>query len=223
MAAAALFWFFGIPLWEHYISPMSMDIRNWLAEYVAPILAWIGSLLLTIIGAIVVLCLVLLTLAILGWQFADQFRSARFCGGDTHQTFRAGFGMGAVMGLILLVCAANPTFRSLVTTSWSETTPILASMDLSGAVYYFMPARIETMLHAGVAKASLPIFDLACLLLALLLANSSLITGMLSRVTIKPLRGLVAPSSLPPLGLALFGVVLGLVLVVLESLGSENA
>ncbi len=223
LAAGALIWFVGIPLWEYYISPILLAIRNWLAEYVAPILAWIGALLLTIIGAIIVFCLVLLTLALLGWQFADQFKSARSCGGDTHQTFRAGFGMGAVMGLVFLVCAANPTYRSLVATAWSETSPILASMDLSGAIYYFMPARVEIMLHAGVAAASLPIFDLACLLLALLLANSSLITGLLSRVTIKPLRGLVEANSLPPLGLALFGVVFGLVLVVLDSFGNENA
>lgn len=218
-AVAALIWFVGIPLWEYYISPILLFVRNFLADYVAPILSWIGALLLTLfLGALVTL-LVLLVLGVLGWQFADQFGSARSCGGDTHQAFRGGFAMGAAMGLILLVCAANPTFRSLVITSWSETSPVLSSIDLSAAVYYFMPAQIETLLHDALAQASLPIFDLACLILTLLVANSSLITGVLARVTIKPLRGLVAFGSLPPVGLALFGVVV----LVLDSFGNENA
>jgi len=217
-ALGALIWFVGIPLWEHYISPILLLIRNWLAEYVGPILSWIGSLLVALFLGAIVIVLTLLVLGVLGWQFVDQFRSARAGGGDTHQAFRAGFGMGAALGLVLLVCAANPAFRSLVVTSWSQTSPILSSMDLGGAVYYFMPASIETILHSALAKASLPVFDLACLLVTLLLANSSLITGMFSRVTVKPLRRLIALDSLPPVGVALFGVLVA----VAGSLGDEN-
>lgn len=219
VALGALIWFVGIPLWEQYISPILQLFRNWLAENVAPILSWIGALLLTLLIGILVVALVLLVLGVLGCQFVDQFKSARTCGSDTQKTFAAGFGMGAVMGLVLLVCAANPTFRSLVVTSWAETSPILSSMDLSAAVYYFMPARIETQLHNALAKASLPVFDLACLILTLLLANVSLITGMLSRVIIKPLRQLVALDSLPPLGWALFG----LVVLLADSFGSDQS
>ena len=218
-AVGALIWFVGIPLWEHYISPILLVLRNWLADYVVPILSWILSLLLTIVAGALVALLVLLLLVVLGCQLADQFKASRICGSDTHESFSAGFGTGAALGLVLLVCAANPDFRSLVVTSWSETSPVFSSMDLSSAVYYFMPARIETSLHAALAKASLPVFDLLVLLLTLLLANSSLITGMLSRVTIRPLRGLIAWRSLPPVALALFGVVA----VMAESYASDNA
>jgi len=220
LVAAALIWFVGIPLWEYYISPILLAVRNWFSEYVAPVISWIGSLLLTLLFVIIVLFLVLLVLGVLGWQFADQFKSARSSGTDTHQAFRSGFGMGSAMGLVLLVCAANPIFRSLVVTSWSETSPILSSMDLSAAVYYFMPARIENMLHRALAQASLPIFDLVCLILALLSANSSLITGVLLNVTVRPLRELIALGNLPPLALALFGVV---VAVTESTMGGEDA
>ena len=219
LAVAALIWFVGIPIWEHYISPLLSLIRNWLAEYIAPILSWIWSLLLTLILGAILGALVLLALGVLGWQFMDQFVSARACGSDTHVAFRAGFGMGAAMGLILLVCAASPTFRSLVNTSWSETSPVFSSLELSTAVFYFVPASIETQLHDALAKASIPVFDLTCLILTLLIANSSLITSVLSRVTIKPLRGLIAPQSWPPLGMALFG----LVIVILDSYGNDNS
>ena len=219
LLVGALIWFVGIPLWEHYISPILLAIRNWLAEYVAPILTWIASLLLMLIAGTIVAVLILLFLAVLGCQLADQFKASRICGSDTHKTFSAGFGTGAALGLVLLVCAANPDFRSLVITSWSETSPVLSSMDLSAAVYYFMPARIENTLHAALAKASLPVFDLLVLLLTLLLANSSLITGMLSRVTIRPLRALIAWRSLPPVALALFAVIV----VAAESYASDNA
>lgn len=217
-ALGALIWFVGIPLWEHYISPILLLIRNWLAEYAGPILSWAGSLLATLFLGAIVVVLTLLVLGVLGFQFVDQFRSARAGGGDTHQAFRAGFGMGASLGLVLLVCAATPAFRSLVVTSWSQTSPVLSSMDLGGAVYYFMPASIETPLHSALAKASLPVFDLACLLVTLIVANSSLITGMFSRVTVRPLRSLVALESLPPVGVALFGVLVA----VAGSLGDEN-
>lgn len=219
LAVAALIWFVGIPLWQHYISPILLAIRDWLAEYVVPILSWIGALLLTIIAGALVGLAVLGFLGVLGCQLADQFKASRTCGSDTHQSFGAGFGIGAAMALVLLVCAANPDFRSLVLTSWSETSPVLSSMDLSAAVYYFMPARIETGLHEALAKASLPVFDLVVLLLSLLVANSSLITGMLSRVTVRPLRELVAWRSLPPVAAALFGVLL----IVAESYASDNA
>jgi hypothetical protein len=112
------------------------------------------------------------------------------------------------MGLVLLVCSANPTFRSLVNASWSDTSPVLSWMDLCSAVYMLMPAQAELLLHTAFAKASLPVFDLVCLLFALLLATSSLITSLLSRFTAEPIRELFSWSSLPPFGKLLFGVVI---------------
>jgi len=222
-ALVAFIWFVGIPLWQYYISPILLFIRDWLAQYVVPIISWIGSLLITLIVALVAISLVLVALGMLGWQFADQFSSARRCGHDSHVPFEAGFATGVVMGLALLVCSANPTFRSLVNASWADTSPILASMDLSAAVYYLMPASAEARLHAAFAHASLPIFDFACLVLVLLLINSSLITGLLSKVTIEPLRELLTLKRLPPLGKILFGFIVACGAVLVESVASEDA
>lgn len=157
LALAALIWFVGIPLWQYYISPILMLIRDWLLQYVVPILSWIGSVLFVLVLAIIIISLMAGTLITLGWQFAEQFSSARFCGRNTHTLFEAGFGIGAVMGLALLVCSANPTFRSLVNVSWSDTSPIFSSLDPSAAVYSLMPARAEPLLQAAFAKASIPI------------------------------------------------------------------
>ncbi|HXD30144.1 MAG TPA: hypothetical protein VN643_03450 [Pyrinomonadaceae bacterium] len=222
VALAALIWFVGIPLWQYYITPILTLIRDWLVQYVVPILSWIGSVLFVLVLAVIIISLMAGTLITLGWQFAEQFSSARFCGRNTHTLFEAGFAIGAVMGLALLVCSANPTFRSLVNISWSDTSPILASMDLSAAVYGLMPARAELLLQAAFAKASIPIFDLASLLVAVLLANCSLITGLVSGVTVEPLRELIRKDRLPPLGKLLFGFVIMCAVGLISSLASED-
>lgn len=222
LAVAALIWFVGIPLWEHSIHPVLMFIRNWVTQYIVPIVSWVISVLFTLVLAAIVVLLALTALGILGWQFADQFLAARSCGLNTHTAFEAGFATGAVLGLVLLVCAANPTFRSLLNVSWSDTSPILSSIDLSTTVYYLMPAQAERILHKAFEKASLPVFDLVCLIAALLMINSSLITGLFSRVTVAPIRGLVRREGLPPLGKALFGFVIAGVAMLAESFGNGD-
>lgn len=222
LALAALIWFVGIPLWQYYIQPILLLIRDWLLEYVVPILSWIGSVLYVLVLAVIVIALTLITLGILGWQFAEQFLSSRYCGRNTHTLFEAGFAIGAVMGLALLVCSANPTFRSLVNTTWADTSPFLSSMDLSAAVYSLMPARAEILLQYAVAKASLPIFDLVCLLAALLLANASIMTGLVSGVTVEPLRELIRRNRLPLMGKLLFGFVIMCGALLASSLGGEE-
>jgi hypothetical protein len=222
LALGALIWFVGIPLWQYYITPILMLIRDWLVQYVVPILSWIGSVLFVLVLAVIVISLMAGTLITLGWQFAEQFSSARFSGRNTHTLFEAGFAFGAVMGLVLLVCSANPTFRSLVNVSWSDTSPIFSSMDLSAAVYSLMPARAEILLQAAFAKASIPIFDLASLLAAVLLANCSLITGLISGVTVEPMSELINKDRLPPLGKLLFGLVIMCAAGLIGSLASED-
>jgi hypothetical protein len=222
VALAALIWFVGIPLWQYYIAPILMLIRDWLLLYVVPILSWIGSVVVVLVLAIILIAIIVGTLIAIGWQFAEQFSSARFCGQNTHTLFEAGFAIGAVMGLALLVCSANPTFRSLVNVCWSDTSPILSSMDLSAAVYALMPARAEILLQSAFAKASIPMFDLASLLAAILLANCSLITGLVSGVTIEPLRQLMSRERLPPLGKLLFGFVIMCGVVLISSIGSDD-
>jgi hypothetical protein len=222
LALGALIWFVGIPLWQYYISPILMLIRDWLVQYIVPIFSWIGSIFFVVVLAVIVISIAVVTLGMLGWQFAEQFLCARFCGRNTHTLFEAGFAIGAVMGLALLVCSANPTFRSLVNSSWSDTSPFLSSMDLSAAVYSLMPARAEILLQSAFAKASIPIFDLACLVAALLLANCSLATALVSGVTVEPLRELIRQDRLPPLGKLLFGFVIMCGVVLVSALASDD-
>lgn len=222
LALGALIWFVGIPLWQYYISPILMLIRDWLVEYIVPIFSWIGSIMFVAVVAIIVLSIVVIALGTLGWQFAEQFLCARFCGRNTHTLFEAGFAIGAVMGLALLVCSANPTFRSLVNSSWSDTSPFLSSMDLTAAVYSLMPARAEILLHSAFARASIPIFDLVGLVAALLLTNCSLATALVSGVTVEPLRELIRKDRLPPLGKLLFGFVIMCGAVLVGSLASDD-
>ena len=126
------------------------------------------------------------------------------------------------MGLALLVCLANPDFRSLVNVSWGDTSPVLSSMDLSAAAYSLMPARAEILLQSAFAKASIPIFDLVSLIAALLLANCSLITGLVAGVEVEPLRHLFRQDRLPPLGKLLFGFVIMFAIALAGSLAGED-
>lgn len=223
LASAALIWFVGVPLWQNYISPFLMAIRDWLLQYLVPVLSWIVAIIFGLLAAIVLTVLILVILIGIGWQFADQFSTARFCGQNTHTLFESGFAIGAVLGLALLVCSANPTFKSLVNVSWSATSPVLSSMDLSAAVYYLMPARAETLLQTAFAKASMPLFDVLCLLGAIILANCSLIAGLVSEITIEPLRQLVSRDRLPPLGKLLFGFFIMCAVVLGSAIGGDDS
>jgi H+/Cl- antiporter ClcA len=86
-----------------------------------------------------------------------------------------------------------------------------------------MPTRAETLLRSAFAKASIPMFDFVSLLAALLLANCSLITALLSEVTVEPLKNLVHRDRLPPLARLLFGFVIMCGVVLASSLTSEDA
>jgi hypothetical protein len=84
----AVVWFVGIPLWQNYISPVLQAVRNWFSENVTPVLSWIGWIVVLCVVAIVTVLFALLALGVLGWQFSDQFTSARACGRNTHKLHR---------------------------------------------------------------------------------------------------------------------------------------
>lgn len=222
LGLAVFMWFVGIPLWKYYIEPILILIRDWLVQYIVPILSWIVTLIGTLIIAIILIAAIVGILLALGWQFAEQFSSARFCGRNTHTLFEAGFAIGAVLGLVLLVCSSNPNFRSLVNTCWGETSPLFPSMDLGAAVYSLMPGKVESLLQSVFSRASIPIFDLASLLATLLLANCSLATSLVSGVTVEPLRQLLRHDRLPPLGKVLFGFFIMVAVAAASSLAGED-
>jgi len=222
LALAAFIWFVGIPLWKYYIEPILIIIRDWLVQYIVPVLTWILVMIGTLVIAIILIAAIVGILLALGWQLAEQFSSARFCGRNTHTLFEAGFSIGAVMGLVLLVCSSNPNFRSLVNTCWGETSPVFSSMDVSAAVYSLMPGRVESLLQSVFSRASIPIFDLTSLVATLLVANCSLATSLVAGVTIEPLRQLLRRDRLPPLGKVLFGFFIMVAVTVAGSLAGED-
>jgi hypothetical protein len=223
IAAAAVVWFVAVPLWREYIGPILAAIAAWLSEYVAPVLVWIFSALITLVLALLGAAAIVVALFILGRQLMDQLASAHACGRDMHSAFAAGFAVGAAAGLSLLVCSTNDDFRAIVNASWAGTSSLFARSDVVGAVYAFMPASAEALLRGLFVKASLPIFDSALLVVTLFLANCSLLMGLLSGVTIVPLKQLIARDRLPPLFNLVFALLVGVAIVAINSAASEDS
>jgi hypothetical protein len=222
IAAIALIWFVGIPLWREYISPLLSLIGAWLREFVAPILAWVMSALIVIIGGLLALAASISVLFILGRQFIEQLGSAHSCGRDIHRAFAAGFTMGAAAGLALLVCSANDQYHAAINAAWAGTSPMFANADIVWVVYALMPKSAEILLQGLFMKASLPIFDAALLVVTLFLANCSLLMGLLSGFTVDPLRQLFTRERMPVLFHLMFGVCFAFMIIAINSAASED-
>jgi hypothetical protein len=222
-AAVAVVWFVVIPLWVAYIAPVLVAIAAWLKEYVAPVIVWIMSALGVLFIALLALTAIIGVFVLLGLQFIDQLSSARVCGRDIYGAFAAGFSVGAAAGLTLLVCSANGDYRSVVNAAWASMSPIFAGADIAGAVYALMPASEEAILHALFAKASPPIFDSALIVGTLFLANCSLLMGLLSGVSVEPLRRLFARGQTPVLFKLMFGVLVAVSIAAISSQFGEDS
>lgn len=222
-AAVAVVWLVVIPLWVAYIAPVLAAIAAWLREYVVPVLAWIMSALGVLFIALLALVAVVGVLVLLGLQFIDQLKSARVCGRDIYGAFASGFSVGAAAGLTLLVCSANGDYRAVVNAAWANTSPVFAGADVVGTVYALMPASEEAILQALLAKASPPIFDTALIVITLFLANCSLLMGLLSGMTVEPLRRLFALERTPVLFKLMFGVLVAVAVVAIDSQVSQDS
>jgi hypothetical protein len=218
----AFIWLVGIPLWRYYITPILKAIQAWLIEYVVPVITFIFSALGLVVLVLIGLGALFVILSLLGRQLLDQLSAARFCGRDIQSSFSAGFAVGAAMGLALLVCSANAEYRAVINTAWAHTSPVLIGTDIIAATYSLMPARAEALLQGLLSKSSPPIFDLALLVATLFLANCSLLMGLLSGVTVEPLRQLFSLQRMPPLFKALFFVVFGLGMAVVGSITQDE-
>lgn len=223
VVAAALVWFVLVPVWREYITPLLMLIAAWLSEYVAPILTWILSAVLVLILLLLALAVTVVVLFILGRQLIDQFKSAHTCGRDMHSAFAAGFAVGAAAGLALLVCSTNDEYRAVVNASWAGTSPIFADADVVAAVYAFMPRNAEALLKGFFTKASLPLFDSTLLVATLFLANCSLLMGLLSGVTVEPLRRLFSRERMPPLFNLMFGLLVACAVIALDAAANQDS
>ncbi|MEA2205963.1 MAG: hypothetical protein QOE77_2739 [Blastocatellia bacterium] len=218
----AFTWLVLIPLWRYYITPILKAIQAWLIEYVVPIITLVFSVLGTAVVVLVGVAALLMILILLGLQLLDQLSAARFCGRDMRNSFSAGFAVGAALGLALLVCSVNPEYHALINSAWGHTSPVLIDSDIIATTYALMPARAEALLQGLLNKSSPPIFDLALLVATLFLANCSLLMGLLSGVTVEPLRELFSLQRMPPLFKALFFVVFGLGIMVLGSATQDD-
>jgi hypothetical protein len=223
IAAVALVWLVVIPFWREYISPILVLIAAWLNEYVAPIIAWIFAAIGVLIVVILALAAIVAVLYILGQQFSEQLASAYACGRDMHTAFATGFTVGAAAGIALLVCLANDDYRAFINASWASTSPIFTNVDIVWAVYAIMPGSVEALLQSLFAKASLPLFDSALLIVTLFLANCSLLMGLLSGVSVEPLRQLFTFERMPLLAKLIFGLFVGVAVVAADSIASQDS
>jgi hypothetical protein len=223
VVAVALVWFVFLPLWREYITPLLMLIAAWLSEYVAPILTWILSAFFILVLSLLTLVAIVIVLFLLGRQLIDQFTSAHTCGRNMHSAFAAGFAVGAAAGLALLVCSTNNEYRAVVNASWAGTSPVFADADVVAAVYAFMPRSAEVLLQGLFMKASLPIFDSALLVATLFLANCSLLMGLLSGVTVEPLRRLFSRERMPPLFNLMFGLLVACAVAALDAAANQDS
>lgn len=222
-AAAALAWFVLIPLWIEYVAPLLALIAAWLKEYVAPVIAWILSAVVTLVLALLIMAAVVFVLLLLGRQFVDQLASARVCGRDMYGAFSAGFCVGAAAGLTLLVCSANGDYRAIVNAAWAGTSPVFADVDIVAAVYTLMPGSAEALLQSLFVKASVPIFDSALIVVTLLLANCSLLMGLVSGASVEPLRRLLTFDRMPAVFKLMFGVFVAFIAVAADSVANQDS
>ncbi len=222
VATVAFVWLVVVPLWREYISPILALISAWLIDNVLPILAFLFSGLTTIVLILLALVAITAVLAILGRQLIDQLTSAHLCGRDLHKAFAAGFTVGAAAGLSLLVCSANDEYRAVINGAWAATSLILIDLDIVRATYALMPGSAETLLQGLFTKASPPIFDLAMLVVTLFLANCSLLMGLLSGITVEPLRQLFTRERMPLLARVLFGIVVGVTIAAVDSIANQD-
>lgn len=220
--AVAAVWLVVIPLWIEYVAPLLAAIAAWLKEYVAPIIAWIFSALVTLMMTLLIIAAIIGVLFFLGRLLFDQLASAQVCGRDIHGAFATGFASGAAAGLTLLVCSANEDYRAVVNAAWAGTSPIFTDSDIIEAVFTFIPASADALLRSLFVKASVPIFDSAVLVVTLFVANCSLLMGLLSGVTVEPLRRLFTFERMPALFKLVFGVFAAAITVVADSVANPD-
>jgi hypothetical protein len=148
--------------------------------------------------------------------------SACVGGRDIHGAFATGFATGAAAGLTLLVCSANEDYRAVVNAAWTGTSPVFADADIVRAVFSLMPGSAEALLRDLFAKASVPIFDSAALIVTLFLANCSLVMGLLSGATVDPLRRLFTGDRMPVLLKLLSGAFASAVFAATDSVANPD-
>lgn len=210
-----------VKVWKTYLAPLFEIIINWLRVYVVPLLEWIIWLIGMLLLIAVVTVFVCLTLVVLGYQYCDQFYTARNCGKSTHRAFDTGFGIGVPVALILLICSANSDYRLLFNEAWNYTA-IFSASDLIGLIHILMPSEAEVFLQSLFVKASIPIFDAFSLVIALFLANCSLIMSLTSGTIQEPIRGLLKVERMPLMFLLMFGALIMIATPIINAIFSDD-
>jgi hypothetical protein len=210
-----------VKMWQLYLQPLIEIIKNWLNYYIVPVIGWIFWIIAAILGVILITALLLVTLLILGYQYCDQFFQAKNCGRSTHKAFDTGFAMGVVIAVVFLVCSTDLDYQSLVNEAWNSTMPFQTD-NLVGVFHTFMPLRIETLLQSLFVNPSLPIFDVASVVIAFFLANCSLVMSLISGTTKEPLSALFRLERLPMMFLLVFGALLVIVVPIIDSIAGDD-
>ena len=217
-----LLWF-GMPLLLSTAMPTFLSIGEWWNTYVGPFLvqtlAFITRLLIFLLGLLIALAVV----AFLGNQFIDQFRSSMSTGQSIGELFDTSFALGITLAIILLVCYANVDYYNLVNESWSRTVPLLPPIDVVSSSQSLIPPSIRAFLAEVLLGSSLPIFDVSCIIVALFLANCSLLMGLMAGLVPHTWRQIFAfERGLSPILIIIGGILVTIIIMVIDKTFSDR-
>jgi hypothetical protein len=210
------------PLWQDVIQPILAGLARWWIEWAVPTIGAIFGFLAKLVIYLVGFVIALVVMFILGRQIAEQIGSPIGTGLRTCGFFDTGFGIGASLALIMLVCFANPVYANLINQAWAMTTPIGRDMDLVRVFHSFVPERTAVLLRNVLNGSSLPLFDSLMVFIAMFLANCSVLTGIFDRIDPEPLRRIIARDRQPILLMTVGGTLLALAATMIDRDASQN-
>jgi len=229
LIGGALLWFGGSALLG-VGTPILEAIGQWWNEYGSPFLtmvvAFIATLFIYLLGLLVGIVVVVL----LGNQLIDQFTSPVVAGQSVGELFDTSFALGAGLATILLVCYANAdasqsagVYQALVNDAWARTIPLFSSLDIVGGAHSLVPGSTQAFLVTVLQGSSLPIFDVACVLIGLFLASCSLLMGVIAGIVPNTWRQVFAiERGLPPLLGTVGGVLITIIVGAINNASSQN-
>jgi hypothetical protein len=189
---------------------------------IIPVTVSIIEIIALIVASILSIAVTVGILLLLGSQFYDQFSSARVCGKDTYEIFNTGFGMGASIAILMLVCSANSDYGDIVNQSWSITVPFLRDVNIVNTFHTWVPQDVRVYLQSLLENSSMPIFDSICIVVISFLSSCSLVMGMVSGIDIKPIRGFFSLQNMPPLLKGVGGVFIAVGINIIDSIASKG-
>lgn len=165
-----------LPLWNSILSPA----LSWLMWLFATILGFVIFILLFI----VFIAAIPFVLALLGALLLSQLHAGWQAGRDTKYTLIAGFAIGSLLTLILLISNSNPDLLSSINSAWAKiffNWEVLRSQVIPiDALNFYLPEPVESFSDRFLVGTQAPVVDTAILMLILTMAIVSLTERLFS-------------------------------------------